>query len=219
MRKCFMILLLLPLLVMGQIKGYWRLDGNANDVTGVNNGTAMNVTYAQGIINQCGQFSTSYVNCGTNSSLNFGTGSVTISAWVQTTNTTSYICICSKRHTGGSGFNCYVGANYAYADGGGTNGVFTGTAKAISDGLWHNIVFVYDRPGGKLRIYVDGVANGYTNFGSTTLNDTSPLLIGKTGMNTNDYFIGNIDIVIVYSTVLTPAQIKNQYALYKGFYQ
>ena len=63
---------------------HWKLDGNANDSAGSNNGTIYGATPVTGQIDGALEFDgvNDYVNLGNPASLNFS-GAITISAWIK----------------------------------------------------------------------------------------------------------------------------------------
>ena len=100
------------------------------------------------------------VDCG--GAVPFNIYPLTISAWINTTQTSGTQGVITKYHSGSrNGYNLYIengslGAfyfkdvsNHVYDDiNGGLNG------GMIADGLWHHVAFVVDNDGG--RLYVDG---------------------------------------------------------------
>ena len=71
-------------------------------------------------------------------------------------------------------------------------------------GHWHHVAATFD--GTTRTIYLDGVAVGSDTPGGHTVPNANNLRIGST--NNGEYFPGRIDEVRVYSTALTPAQLR-----------
>ena len=147
-----------------------------------------------------------------------GTGSWTISSWVQTSQSGSTIL---SKDTDGTWVNgnsiFYFGSG---ANGSGTlpsavrnSGGFLSGSTPVTDGNWHMITYV-DNAGTK-AIYVDGVADALsqTDFNNTDIGDLvqlgfSPDTVvadGTTGM------YGNLDDINIYSGSLTASQVTNLY--------
>jgi hypothetical protein len=187
----------------------WRdLSGNNNSGSLVN-GPTYNSGNAGSIVFDG---TNDYVNCGTNSSLDFGTGSATIGAWFKTSNNVG--ALCTKRQ--GTGFQLYVFSGRLYADGAGTpTGVYS-TAN-VNTNIWKYGVVVYDRSGGLIRLYVNGNADGTTALGGTTLTDTGSCNIGRATLGApGDYFNGIISQVSVYNRALSASEVLQNYNATKG---
>ena len=144
-----------------------------------------------------------YVDCGNPTSLQI-TNTITLSAWIKTTDTSSYEIIIGKDSigTGTRSFILYRGGSVAvftiYTSGGFEKVEGTTT---INDGSWHHIMGVND--GTDLKIYVDGTLDA-TNVGGgvTFLNGITPFEIGRraSAPANRGYFTGNIDEVAVWNT-------------------
>ena len=148
-----------------------------------------------------------YVDCGTDSSLDFGVGSATISAWFKTTNTVG--ALCTKRAS--TGFQLYVFSGRLYADGAGTPTGGYSTSN-VNTNTWKHGVVVYDRSGGLIRLYVNGVADGTTALGGTTLTDVGRCNIGRANLGApGDYFNGSISTVQIYNRALSAQEVLQNY--------
>ena len=144
-----------------------------------------------------------YVDCGNPTSLQI-TNTITLSAWVKTTDTSSYEIIIGKDSigTGTRSFLLYRSGSVAvftiYTAGGFEK--VQGTT-IINDGNWHHIMGVND--GSDLKIYVNGTLDA-TNVGGgvTFLNGISPFQIGRraSAPANRAYFTGNIDEVAVWNS-------------------
>jgi hypothetical protein len=189
---------------------WYDTSGNNNSGT-LTNGTSWTPNGAQTSFSFDGV--DDYVNCGTNSSLNFGTGSATIGAWFKTSGNIG--ALCTKRQ--GSGFQLYVYSERLYADGAGTpTGVYS-TAK-VNTNVWKYGVVVYDRIGSLIRLYVNGTADGTTDLGGTTLTDVGSCNIGRAtlGGTPRDYFNGTISQVSIYNRALTSQEVLQNYNALKS---
>jgi len=194
---------------------YWNLQGNSIDLYGPNNGTDTSISYGTtyGKVGQGALFgAASKIDAGAPSSMNFGTGSVSLAAWVKLTSTAQSGFV-TKRSNGGSGPEMgFAGGaiQYNYADGLGTNGVFTTQSKQVNDGAWHFVVAVWNRAGSVLQLYTDGVTDGSTALSTTTGTDTAHLIIGY-GYYMVGTLNGDIDEVGVWSKALSANEITDLY--------
>ncbi len=109
---------------------------------------------------------------------------------------------------------------YMETDGRLTFGVWTGVANTITttaaynNNAWHHLVATQGPDG--MKLYVDGVLRG-TNPQTDQQAYTGYWRVG--GDNTwgpQPWFAGNVDEVAVYSSVLTPTQVAQHYALGSG---
>lgn len=210
---------------------YYKLDGGSKDATGNNDGTDTNCSYSInfGINNQGVKLSgSSKIDCGTATNMNVGTtGSLTFIAWFKA-DATGYATggwqgIVTKRGTG-SGPNCYVyytggappSTRVIYADGGGTAGIVGNINFSVN--TWNMGTWIYDRSGGRLRLYLNGVACGSVAFGATTLTDsTSNLYIGS-GSASAEFFTGYLDEVIIENRAWSETEILYHYNKWKPFF-
>ena len=150
-----------------------------------------------------------YINFGTNSVFNVGTtGSLSVDVLFKTTGTTG--ALVTKRL--GSGPQVYVLSSKFYADGGGTAGV--SSANNVNNNRWNKGTAIFDRASSLLRLFVNGVADNTTAFGSTTLTDTSDLYLGTALLGTSiphDFYTGSIAEVLIYPKALTAAEVAQNY--------
>jgi len=148
-----------------------------NDATGFN-GLDQD---AAGKIDGCDDFDAldDYIDCGTSSSLNPGTGDYTIEAWVKRDNTGVNHVITSKRATyPGVGYLFWIQPDHSLRfyceDASGNSASIIG--GSIGDTSWHHVAVTLDR-GGNGVIYTDGSAAVTTSIaGLTDSIDPSRLL-------------------------------------------
>ena len=157
-----------------------------------------------------------YISMGTAGTLNFGSASASMGAWVNTSAST-FGYIISKMNTGVDAKYWYLAVNAAgkavfrISDVSANDPLVTSTTS-VNDGNWHYIMGVRDQPNDKLRIYVDGVEDATpvtdTVTGSQTNSHTAYISRGQGG----GYFNGTIDEINFYqSRVLTATEILDQY--------
>jgi hypothetical protein len=158
-----------------------------------------------------------YVEVPDHSELNFGTGNFSIDAWVKTSANTNIKIIVDKQTLNGynyQGYSFYL--NYGYltvqlADGVPPN-YFTNYSPAVfvADGNWHHVAVTVSRSLiNGILFYKDGVA---TQFGDPTvrsgsLDNTSPLMIGRQSYTDQFEFNGILDEIELFNRVLTSQEI------------
>lgn len=84
----------------------------------------------------------------------------------------------------------------------------------VNDGLWHQLVGVYDSVNHVLTIYVDGQFQASTQDASPIIATAAPFRIG--GMTASDgtsesYYTGLVDEVRIYNNALTDQQVRALY--------
>jgi hypothetical protein len=229
----FILILFCSIQGFGQIKGYWRLDGNANDASGnSNSGTATSITYSQanGKLNQgAGMNGTSSrIQLPNVASLRL-VSPFTISVWFKSQSAVFQYLVCKANYqTDLFGYEFAISDNsyfYFYIDGNSSansNYLSGNSGVTYSDGKWHHACAV--ATGSNMYVYVDGVQrltmvqtkdpvytteyNGYIGAGWSSL-----LSAPRSFLN------GSMDEVIIDNTAWSPAKVKNEYSRVKGFYQ
>ena len=154
-----------------------------------------------------------YIDAGNDSSLQI-TGSITLSAWIKTTQTTNGWIIAKDDAT----YRNYaiLVANVSgvmrarfYIVKSGTVTPVTSTTINVGDGNWHHVLGVND--GVDIKIYVDGNLESTNNGGGGTIdNDTVNLEIGRRGDN-QYFFNGQIDEVAIWDKALTSCDVAGIY--------
>jgi prepilin-type N-terminal cleavage/methylation domain-containing protein len=152
-----------------------------------------------------------YINMGNPTVLNMGTGDVTVSAWVKTSNS-SDMWIVDKKYAGtnDAGFDL---TTWRFRIANGSAQTSLAYSGVISDGLWHNVVGVVNRSDSNFYLYIDGklyTKNSFTN--TWDLSGTDVFLIGAYGGGTGGFFNGLIDNVRVFSKSLTASEVQRSYA-------
>ena len=227
--------------------GYWTMDGSkinwaANtmqDSSGQNNtGTLVNLgtttSPTQGKVGQALKFngSSSYVDLGSMTALNVGTGDFMISAWVYNTNQSTGNVLVSKDN-GSTQRQLSIVAN---TDSGGASnpgkvriGIFNSSGDfyyretnggALLTNKWTHIVV--GRASGVLKLYMNGVApttvTGGTGIATENMAINSGSVNAEIGarhlfVGSQYYFNGIIDDVRVYNRALSASEVM---ALYKA---
>jgi hypothetical protein len=202
---------------------WWPLETNGNDIVGPNNGTILGTpTFGPGKVGQAMSVNgLSGISVPSSASLNFGANiDFSIDAWIKTSETTrNTLTIVDKRLISGANVNGYVVYLYngklGFQLGVGGSGLdATDLSADLRNGQWHHIAITVARTsvtGGKA--YVDGGQTGTFNptARSGNLTNTQPFLIGRHETAAVANFIGQIDEVELFNTVVSAADIANIY--------
>jgi hypothetical protein len=200
---------------------YWKLDeisGNAADSSGNSiTGTSSNISYVVGKLNNCYQFNS------TSSKVAFGdavkpTTSMSVSAWVKTSETTkdTPILDCHIYGTNWEGYSLRINND-------GPVGMFLGTNTAtmfdssanpifptlLTNNVWHHVVMTWN--GTTIYCYVDNTKNAGSAYSSTIVYDASNVLnMGYDAAN-SIWANGYIDEVGVWNRALTDVEVTTLY--------
>jgi RHS repeat-associated protein len=233
---------LLALLAPMNPVSWWPGDGTAQDVAGGNNGALLGTaTFSAGQIGQAFMLDglSGVVQVPQSPTLDPGTGSFTLDAWVQTSKTTGTQTVMSKYECGQTCSSQATSLYFLYVNAGkiagqlrssgssggasGSSGQFLqGTQFEVADGAFHHLAMVRDMAALEMRLYVDGRLDNSAPLiadASGAIKDddgeADPLLIGAvfvggTTTKTN-FFAGRIDEVDVFTRALSPNEIQNLY--------
>lgn len=223
------MLFLVSIVGYGQV-GYWKFNDNVADSSGNGyNGTATNITYANGKIGRSAVFNGSSSNV-TTPTINYSSATkLTISFWFNPYPSTSGIVFESSDN-----YNNYNDTYVCYWSGSsliwGIHGISALSYNVIEFGTsalennWNYIVLEVDKTISiaKESAWINGVPATYTQTESSeiTTNRTMgdyPLYFGSRG-GSSTWFKGNIDDLKIYTSLLTTVQIKAEYDKYTAFY-
>ena len=213
------------------LAGYWPLDGattnwatgQTSDLSGQGNTGALislstTTSPVIGKVGQALQFngSSQYINVGGNSGVLNITGDITLSVWVKTTTTGTFMILNKTSGAGTNGYEIYLN------DGGTTPGQPTFRINSVSstngvtssvtvnDGRWHIVTGTLS--GLNAKIYIDGVLQGSNTITTATLSNSSASFeIGARAGSL--FFPGSIDEARVYNRALSAAEVA---ALYRA---
>jgi len=213
--------------------GYWSLDDgagtNAVDNTGNANVGALNgdPQWTDGISGKCLDFDGTgdYVSVPDDTKLNFGTGSFSVSYWLNFNGVDS-----QQRWSLGKGqpydatgpgwgiANWSTGDPVSLVDVHFSDGVSVVTSNFVDmyRGTWYHLLFVVNRGDDTLKTYVNAeykYSSSISGYGTTT--NAEALLIG-TGQNTDNSSDCKIDEVRIYNRALTESEIKALYLYPSG---
>ena len=210
---------------------WWPAEGDASDIQGSNNGLEGTVAFAPGKVGQGFALNgASYVEVPDNPTLDPGSGSFSLEAWVRPVADTRFHVVFNKYEAGKA---CISGVSNSFyslgINGSGfvdfrvrdSNAIFKAVigSSNVKDGDFHHLVATLDGSSGTLNIYVDGVSDGsgpLPNAFSTIKNDdgsADPLLIGASRTACSDsatnFFSGNIDEAAYHSRALSAAEVAS----------
>ena len=152
----------------------------------------------------------SYVDAGGSGVLDISS-SLTVIAWVQPAAADGTLHTVVGKGDQSYRINFYGNGVAGFAAGAG-NGDVVGTTR-VDDGVWHQVVGVYDAVAGTNYLYVDGLLegtgsapNGVAGEGGLDVN------IGRAPDYTDSrYFNGLVDEVAIFNTALTVGQVQQTY--------
>lgn len=203
--------------------GWWRGEGSATDVMGVNSGVLANgVTLGAGKVGQAFEFDglTGYVLVADNPSLRVTNG-LTIEAWIYPTSLGAAHNIVSKWAVQDLLQACYTTALLpdgrislaVSSTGDGLIVVSTTSTNSVLPNEWTHFVATYD--GSALRTYLNGVCEDAIAYDQGIFPGSEPLVIGAAGAfaagQVLSPFVGRIDEPAVYSRALSAAEIRDIY--------
>lgn len=158
-----------------------------------------------------------YVAIGNQSNLSFGTGSFSVSSWVNTkqTGTTSFVLgKGSNTSTASSvGYALYLGntgTDWVFSVGDGTDYEVVETTVAASTNQWYHLCGTFNGTSKQLKLYVDGVlveTDADTDIGD--IDNSDAFDIGRLDANATGDWDGYICNVGVWSAVLTQTEVKS----------
>ena len=165
-----------------------------------------------------------WVQAANASNLNFGTGDLTIDAWVRSSVTTGIQPIVSKTFPDFElGYMMYLKQGrlaVRFADGGPLMGTeyWANTGPLVADGAWHHVAATLQHAGStpSTRLYVDGtpVFSAAPFVGNIT--NAEPLTIGARNnvflSGPDKFFTGEIDEVELFQRALSQAEVASLYA-------
>ena len=196
----------------GGMISWWKGDGDANDLFGLNNGTLVNgATYAPGKVDQGFSFdgSDDYLEIPHSPSLDIGPNQpMSIKLWVKRTSSAESQIIFAKRPDCGSQVHYqlqyYAPQNIlAFNSTGPTNGVFT-TADKLPINVWTLVVVTYNGSSGTIYINGTPVATNAMSFDRNTV----PLRFGGEPTCGGQLFGGVIDDMAIFDRALTAAEVS-----------
>ena len=182
---------------------YWKLDGDAIDSVGSNDGTVNGATFVDGFYNQCASFDGTDDYISTPYGADFGTGDFSFSCWINLQDDSNNYESFASTYDGSVGliFGLYTTDIRAYASGDEIS------SSEFSFNEWHHYAAIRDD--GELKLYMNGVQVGSTSS-TSDVNSSENLEFGRRPTN-NQHAKGEIDDVRIYDRALTPLEVQQLY--------
>lgn len=83
--------------------------------------------------------------------------------------------------------------------------------KTVNDNLWHHVCVTRNNTNGEVNLYVDGALDKTGTTGVGLLTSNREVWIGH-GQDGNQPFVGHIDELRFFQTVLTPAEVQEDFS-------
>jgi hypothetical protein len=195
---------------------WWPGDGNANDISGGNNGILSNgTTFATGEVGQAFSFDGVDDQVVVPHNANQNTGSqITIDAWVKPTSSGHPRPILQKRSSANVGGYTFETTNSPFdpVNGlqfgiwiGGTLRLLQTPANVLTNSTWQHVAATYD--GTVMKIYVNGVEQA--SLAQTGAIDavTDPIVIGRNVVVPADAWDGLIDEIELLNRALSSNEV------------
>jgi subtilase family serine protease len=193
--------------------GWWKAEGNADDVLGVNNGVLQNgATFSSGLIGQAFSFDgvDDYVSINRSIQDDF-----TIEFWL---NTTQIVGTDSGQWYEGRGLvdgevqtvtnDFGVTLKNGKVLFGVGNPDVTIRSGFVADGNWHHVAATRLRSTGQMKLYIDGIQVASANAGTQSLTTPPRITLGQVQVDGNR-FQGKLDEVSIYDRPLSPTEIQS----------
>lgn len=208
----------------GDIKGFWNLNGNFNDLS--SNGYNLTASgsptdSSDGLMAQAKAFASASSQYADNAAANCNiTGSQTFFGFIYLSSDAD-MNLFGIRASGGGNVH---GIDYEtsskgigfYLSGLTTNASIVSDVK-LQTGKWYFVCGVYDSANSKLKIWVNGIKKEVTASGSAT-SVVQNFAVGRWGAQAASYVNGRLQNVGVLGVALTDNQVKKLFAetMYKG---
>lgn len=213
-----------PFAVNQGVVACYPFNGNANDESGnSNNAAVINATLTQdrfGTANRAYAFNgaNAYLEVPNSASLQSPSGNISFSFWAQVLNwnvaagPVNYTPILSKSVTNADAqYRAMIRSNGAYAM---TNAKSWNAMVGSNTNLNTWYFFTISCSNDTLRYYRNGVLLGFaTGPVPYTLNNTTPLRMGRNDVNTAVLFNGRLDEVRVYNRTISAAEVTKLFNL------
>ena len=199
--------------IQANLISYWKLDGDATDSAGTNDGTIYGATPTTGQVGGAMYFDgvDDYISVPDNPSLDI-TGEITLTCWTKLlSRDTSELQMSFGKH------GAYTIYAESHIDGGtgnwkgqitGSEGSLYGTTK-LETGQWYHLAVTYD--GQTIKVYLDGQLEGQKSFTSGIGTSNYNLSFGNEE-NTMSYFLhGMLDEIMLFDSALPAEKIEAMY--------
>ena len=197
----------------------YRLDYDANDSVGTNNGTVTGATFAAtGNKRQATFDGNDSISIPHDANHGFSGATVSVSTWIKTT-ASSMAVVWMKGYGSNANSTIQLQVNHSTAP----NKAFVwfrnndasvikalNSTTTVNDGNWHHILVVRDA--GSLKLYVDGTLEDSATGLSGTFTPTHPLRVGywdHQSYSANYYYTGDVDDLQVWNRSLSASEASS----------
>jgi hypothetical protein len=135
----------------------------------------------------------------------------TCMCWFYATDLSTYKMIIGREDLSGPGYHLEINASQKGGFHADTGSIMVFTTTTIALNTWYHMVGVRDTVTGNQRIYLNGVLENSTAYG-TLATVTEAFRFGKPNSYPTEGFIGMVDDARFYDRVLTDAEIATIYA-------
>ena len=200
------------------IVSWWPAEGNANDIIGTNNGTAMgSLSYTNGKVGQAFVFAGSGEGVQLGNPTDLQLQDFTIETWIQrgsVSNSTSdpqlTTGIFMAYGYGGYGFGIYDDGSIFLT----RVGIDALTIpNLITNTNWHHVALT--KAGTNVVFYLDGVSYPAPSPYTSVFNFDTDVAIGARGDNLAGSFLGSIDEMSIYNRALSSNEIASHFQCWK----
>ena len=195
--------------------GYWRLETDAQDYEGSNNGTVSGTTFSEVSGKSFASFDgNDSITIPHDANHGFNGDNVSVSAWIKTTSTSQGEIWLKGYGSGGDSvmmlrINNSSAANKAYLYWRNNNASVAKeltSTTSVNDGSWHHLLAV--REGGSLKLYVDGTLESSATGLSGTFNGTL-FYLGKwdhQSYSAQNFYTGDMDDFQIWDRSLSASE-------------
>jgi hypothetical protein len=208
----------------GNLKAYWKLDGDATDHFETSDGTLMGgdaANYVEGLDGQALDLSIgtdpTYVEVADNEVVNIGAGEFTYSLLLNVTDTESNREMLYKGSADGASYALALNGtvlSFTLDDGTNETSVVLDEAdKHLHTDGWNHIAAIRDRVNDSIYLYINQRMVGAVKHNSEDLGSTVPLIIGA-GADKDVKFDGMLDEIRLYNEPISVTDLQTLTRLY-----
>jgi hypothetical protein len=202
---------------------YGGTGNNWTDLAGTNHGTIVGGTFTTSGGVSFFNFPTASVASYVSAPLN-KTASMTFNVWAKINTIPVPNCMLFNAGTSPNGpdvffentaisWNVWDGSTTTFKNG----GVNINSTTVVGNTNWHNYTFCVDAASNNVKMYLDGVLVGTSNYWSPIRNTATALYIGGAGAGDNAWnWIGGISIFQSYNRALTATEVNTNFNALKS---
>ncbi|RYF30339.1 MAG: hypothetical protein EOO38_32465, partial [Cytophagaceae bacterium] len=93
----------------------------------------------------------------------------------------------------------------------GNPSTFVKSSARFNDGIYHLMTATRNKTTGEIQLYIDATLQGTATGNTSSLNSATNLYLGALNSGASDKYVGQLDEFYVWTSVLTPTQIRLLY--------